>query len=465
MSGAVAMQTKPVGATEEYLGQYAALRRSLPGADLPWLASLRDGAAARFQAQGLPTSALEAWKFTHLDRLSKQIYAPGSAGDAAVTTAELAHFRFAGLCEILLVFVDGRFRADLSDPQLGDAGALPEGLAVVSLARALAKSPDLVRDHLAGPEADPAQALAALNLALAGDGAVIKLTAGAKLAQPLHLLFLTSAASGQASHVRNLIVAEAGSEATIVETYAALPGAVSPNQNGGAWTNAVTQVAVAENAIIRHFKVQSESLETTHTSASSVSLAAGARYDSFALATGAALARHEVRAKLTGDKAAATLNGVYLGRGRQHQAQRTDVEHLAQDTTLSETYKGVLDGRAHGAFLGRIHVGHGARGTDAQQSNRNLLLSDHAVADSKPELEIYADDVKCAHGATVGDLERDPLFYLRARGIGEAEARALLIEAFAAELIDRIDDETLRGHFRNVLTHWLIGETLAGDAA
>lgn len=455
MSGAVAMQTKPVGATEEYLGQYAGLRRSLPGADLSWLASLRDAAAARFQAQGLPTSALEAWKFTHLDRLSKQIYAPGSAGDAPVTTEQLAHFRFAGLCEILLVFVDGQFRADLSDPQLGDAGALPAGLTVLSFAQALAKSPDLVRSHLAGPEADPAQALAALNLALAGDGAVIKLAAGTKLPQPLHLLFLSSTASGQASHVRNLIVAEDGSDATVVETYAALPGAAS-----NAWTNVVTQVAVAENAVIRHFKVQSESLDATHTSASDVSLAAHGRYDSFALAVGAGLARQEVRAKLTGDHAAATLNGVYLGRGRQHQAQRTDVEHLAQDTTLSEIYKGVLDGRAHGAFLGRIHVGHGARGTDAQQSNRNLLLSDHAVADSKPELEIYADDVKCAHGATVGDLEREPLFYLRARGIGEAEARALLIEAFAAELIDRIEDETVRGHFRNVLTHWLAGETL-----
>lgn len=453
MSGAVAMQIQPKGAAEDYLGQYAGLRRSLPGADLPWLASLRDGAAARFQAQGLPTSALEAWKFTHLDRLSRQIYTPGSVGDAAVTTEQIAHFRFAGMCEILLVFVDGHFRADLSDPQLGDAGALPEGLTVLNLARALAKTPDLVRDHLAGPEADPAQALAALNLALAGDGAVIKLAGGTKLTQPLHLLFLTSAASGQASHMRNLIVAEAGSEATIVETYAALPGAVS-----NTWTNVVTQVAVAENAVIRHFKVQSESLEATHTSASDVHLASHARYDSFALATGAALARHEVRAKLTGNKASATLNGVYLGRGRQHQAQRTDVEHLAQDTTLSETYKGVLDGRAHGAFLGRIHVGHGARGTDAHQSNRNLLLSDHAVADSKPELEIYADDVKCAHGATVGDIERDPLFYLRARGIGEAEARTLLIEAFAAELIDRIEDETVRGHFRNVLTHWLAGE-------
>jgi len=457
MSGAVAMQLQPKGPAEEYLGQYAGLRRSLPGADLPWLASLRDGAAARFQAQGLPTSALEAWKFTHLDRLAKRTYAPGSlgvsAGDAPVSTEQIAHFRFAGMCEILLVFVDGRFRADLSDPQLGDAGALPKGLTVLSLAGALATSPNLVRDHLAGPEADPAQALAALNLALAADGAVIKLTAGAKLTQPLHLLFLTSAAGGQANHLRNLIVAESGSDATIVETYAALPGAAAE-----AWTNAVTQVAVAENAVIRHFKVQSESLEATHTSASDVTLAAGARYDSFALAAGAALARHEVRAKLTGDKAAATLNGVYLGRGRQHQAQRTDVEHLARDTTLSEIYKGVLDGRAHGAFLGRIYVGHGARGTDAQQSNRNLLLSDHAVADSKPELEIYADDVKCAHGATVGDLEREPLFYLRARGIGEAEARALLIEAFAAELIDRIEDETVRGHFRNQLTHWLAGD-------
>lgn len=451
MSGAVAIQSKLQGANmgvaEDYLGQYAALRRSLPGADLPWLASLRDGAAARFQAQGLPTSALEAWKFTHLDRLAKRVYAP-AGDDAKVTAEQIAHFRFAGLCEVLLVFVDGRFRADLSDPQLGDAGALPKGVSVMSLARALAKTPDLVRQHLAGPEADPAQALAALNLALAADGAVIHLAADAKLEQPLHLLHLSSG-DGAASHLRHLVIAEAGSEATVVETFGALTAKAS------SWTNSVTQVAAAEGASLRHYKLQAEGLEANHTSASDVALAARARYDSFALAAGGVFSRHEVRAKLTGDEAAATLNGVVLGRERQMHAQRTDVAHQARNTMLSETYKSVLDGRAHGAFLGKIHVAPGARGTDAQQSNRNLLLSDHAVADTKPELEIYADDVKCAHGATVGDLEREPLFYLRARGIGEAEARALLIEAFAAELIDRIADEPARAHFRNQLTHWL----------
>ncbi|MFN4282044.1 MAG: Fe-S cluster assembly protein SufD [Alphaproteobacteria bacterium] len=446
MSGAVAIQSKTMGVADDYLGQYTALRRSLPGAELPWLANLRDGAAARFQANGLPTSALEAWKFTHLDQLAKRVYAPAET-ETEVTAEEIAHFRFAGLCEILLVFVDGRFRADLSDPQLGDAGALPAGVSVMSLARALAKSPELVRAHLAGPEADPAQALAALNLALSSDGAVIHLAAGAKLEQPLHLLHL-SGADGAASHLRHLVIAEAGSAATIVETFAALSAAP-------AWSNTVTQVAVAEDAAVRHYKVQTESAEATHTSVSDVTLAARARYDSFAFAAGGALSRHEARAKLTGDAAAATLDGVTLGRDRQRLAQRTDVAHLAKNTTLSETYKSVLDGRAHGAFLGKIHVAPGARGTDAQQSNRNLLLSDHAVADSKPELEIYADDVKCAHGATVGDLEREPLFYLRARGIGEAEARALLIEAFAAELIDRIADEPARAHIRNQLTHWL----------
>ncbi|HEU0071898.1 MAG TPA: Fe-S cluster assembly protein SufD [Alphaproteobacteria bacterium] len=447
MSGAVAIQSKQMGVAEDYLGQYAALRRSLPGADLPWLASLRDGAAARFQTHGLPTSALEAWKFTHLDRLAKRVYA-AVADEAKVTTEQIAHFRFAGLCEILLVFVDGRFRADLSDPQLGDAGALPKGVSVMSLARALAKTPDLVRAHLAGPEADPAQALAALNLALSGDGAVIHLAANAKLDQPLHLLHLSST-DGAASHLRHLVIAESGSAATVVETFAALA------PQAAAWTNVVTQVSIAEDATLRHYKLQAESADVSHTSASDVTLAARARYDSFAFAAGGAFSRHEVRAKLTGDEAVATLNGVVLGRDRQMHAQRTDVAHHALNTTLSETYKSVLDGRAHGAFLGKIHVAPGARGTDAQQSNRNLLLSDHAVADTKPELEIYADDVKCAHGATVGDLEREPLFYLRARGIGETEARALLIEAFAAELIDRIADEPARAHFRNQLTHWL----------
>ena len=176
------------------------------------------------------------------------------------------------------------------------------------------------------------------------------------------------------------------------------------------------------------------------------------------LASGGNLARHEVSARLLGDRASATLNGVYLGRASQHQAQRTDVEHRAIGTTLTEVYKGVFDQRAHGAFLGRIHVAQGAQKTDAQQQNRNLLLSDGAVADTKPELEILADDVKCTHGATVGDLDQEPLFYLRARGINESDARTLLIEAFICDLIDGITDEPVHAHFRNAVTHWLAVE-------
>lgn len=448
MTAAVALKPQ-AGPIEAYVEQYAALRPVLPGADLPWLASLREAAMARFQSQGFPTTKLEAWKFTNLSRLTAQTFQPAEICPIGVTAAQFTRYRLAGMCELLLVFVNGRFRADLSDPQIGDAGALPPGVHVLSLAAALRETPALIESHIAGPDADPAEALANLNAALAVDGAVIHLAQGAKLTQPLHLLFLTAPdGAAPASHLRNLIIAEDGAEATIVEGYASL-GA------GAYWTNGATQVVAARGATIRHFKLQAESLEGFHTSVSDVELQQDARYESFVLATGGNLARHEVRARLLGDRAAATVNGAYLGRGHQHQAQRTDLEHRAVGTTLSELYKGVFDERAHGSFLGRIHVAEGAQKTDAQQQNRNLLLSDGAVADTKPELEILADDVKCAHGATVGDLEREPLFYLRARGLDESDARALLIQAFICELIDSIKDEPVRAHFRNAFAHWL----------
>lgn len=447
MSAAVALKSQ-AGPVETYVEQYGALRRMLPGANLPWLARLRDAAIARFQSQGFPTTKSEPWKFTNLARLTAQTFHVSDERPIAVAPNRLAHYRLAGLCELLLVFVNGRFRADLSDPQLGDAGTLPSGIWVTSLARALRDDPALMERHFTGPDADPAQALASLNTAMAADGAVIHLARDAKLAQPIHLLFLSAPGKTPASHLRNLILAEEGASATIVEAYASLG-------DGAYWTNAGTQVAAARGATVRHFKLQTESLEGFHTSLSSVELHQDANYESFVLATGGNLARHEVRARLLGDNACASLNAAYLGRGHQHQAQRTDVEHRAVGTKLDELYKGVFDGRAHGAFLGRIHVAEKAQKTDARQQNRNLLLADGAVADTKPELEILADDVKCAHGATVGDLDREPLFYLRARGIDEADARALLIQAFICELIDSIQDEPVRAHFRNAFGHWL----------
>lgn len=449
MTAAVALKPQ-VGPVEAYVEQYTALRRTLPGANLPWLASLRDAAIARFQSQGFPTTKLEAWKFTNLSRLTAQSFHTAEDRPVDVAPAQLARFRLAGMCELLMVFVNGRFRPDLSDPQLEDASALPAGVRIMSFAEALRDEPALVQSHLAGPDADAAQSLANLNIALATDGAVLHLARDARLTQPLHLLFLTAAddRAAPASQLRNLIIAEAGASATVVEGYATLGG-------GAYWANAVTQVAAAPGATIHHFKLQTESLDGFHTSLSNVTLQQDSAYESFVLATGGTIARHEVRARLLGDRAAAKLNGAYLGRGHQHQAQRTDVEHRAVGTSLSELYKGVFDERAHGAFLGRIHVAEGAQKTDAQQQNRNLLLSDGAVADTKPELEILADDVKCAHGATVGDLDREPLFYLRARGIGEADARALLIQAFICELVDSIKDEPVHAHFRNAFGRWL----------
>jgi Fe-S cluster assembly protein SufD len=286
MTAAVALKPQ-VGPVEAYVEQYTALRRTLPGANLPWLASLRDAAIARFQSQGFPTTKLEAWKFTNLSRLTAQSFHTAEDRSVDVAPAQLARFRLAGMCELLMVFVNGRFRPDLSDPQLEDASALPAGVRIMSLAEALRDDPALVQSHLAGPDADPAQSLANLNIALAADGAVLHLARDAKLTQPLHLLFLTAGEGpAPAAHLRNLIIAEDGASATVVEGYAALGG-------GAYWANAATQVAAAPSAAIHHFKLQTESLDGFHTSLSDLTLQQDSAYESFVLATGGTIARRQ----------------------------------------------------------------------------------------------------------------------------------------------------------------------------
>jgi Fe-S cluster assembly protein SufD len=250
--------------------------------------------------------------------------------------------------------------------------------------------------------------------------------------------------------MRNLLRAEAGSSATVVETYAALG-------EGVAWTNAVTQVAVAPNAVLRHYKLQAEPEAGFHTAQTSVRLERDAAYRGFVLSLGARLARNELDVALLGERGESHLAGATLARGEQHLDTTLRIEHAAARGTSSQDFKSVVDGRAHAVFQGRIRVAPNAQKTDARQLNRTLLLSGTAAADTKPELEILADDVKCSHGATIGDLDSDALFYLRARGLGEADARALLIEAFVRELIDAIEGESAREYFRSAFAGWILG--------
>jgi Fe-S cluster assembly protein SufD len=412
----------------------------------PWLDAARDEALERFRGAGFPTRKIEAWKFTSLAHLAQTAFGEPEIAGARIARATIESYRVTPDCH-LAVFINGRFH-----PTLSDLGRLPAGTRVVDMSRVDESDLKLMTAPPAVADAPEARALVDLNTALMRDGAVVHLGRGAVI-DPVQLLFLTLPGTEPgAAHLRNLLLAEPGSSATVVETYAGLG-------HGAYWTNTVTQVAIAPNAVLRHYKLQAEAEPAFHVAETSVRLERDAAYRAFVLSLGAQLARNELDVALAGEHGEAHLAGVTLARGGQHLDTMLRVEHAATHGTSSQDFKSVIDGRAHAVFQGRIRVAPDAQKTDARQLNRNLLLSGTAAADTKPELEILADDVKCSHGATVGDLDKDALFYLRARGLGEAEARALLIDAFVGELIDGIEGEAAQTYFRRAFAGWIQRKT------
>ncbi len=443
-------QTQPDSASRE-AARFAGIQATLPGADLTWLAQLRTGAMEHFAAQGFPNPRIEEWKFTNLSRLAATDFTEPATGTPPPSVAALTPLAIPGVAARHMVFVNGRYRAELSD---NGPEALP--ITVTSLGQALREDPDGIAKHVKSAitaKGGRARALDSLNAAFMADGAVIRLGQGVEATRPIHLLFLGEPETAPAAiHVRNFIIAEAGAKATVVTTFAGLGG-------GTYWTNAVTHVIAAEDAAIDHFTVQKEAAGAYHTGVTEVTLDRRAQYRSFVMSVGASLARHEIDVRLNGPDCVCRLDGIALARGRQHLDNTTRVDHAEPGGTTTESYKCVADGHAHTVFQGKIRVAPHAQKTNADQSNRNLLLSPHAVADSKPELEILADDVRCSHGATVGELDKDALFYLRSRGLDEASARGLLVEGFVAELIDGIENVALREHLHRTLNEWLA----AGD--
>jgi Fe-S cluster assembly protein SufD len=426
--------------------RFSAARHRLPGANLPWMDALRGAAAERFQQSGFPTPKLEAWKFTSLDPLARLAFdavdrpVPDQAFDRSTLTA----YRLTPQCN-LVVIVDGRFRPDLSD-----LDHLPGGTRITDLAAA---TEDDLRALAAPPAvlAEPrARSLSDLNTALMDAGAVVHLGRGATL-DPVQILFIvTEFAAARAFHIRNLIRADAGASATVLETYVGLGTAPY-------WTNVVTQVIVEAGAVLRHDKLQVESRNAFHIAETSVRIGRDAAYRSFAAALGGALARSDVNVDLGATGAEVQLSGVTLARGNQHIDTTIRLSHSQPRGTSHQEFRSVVDDHAHSVFQGCVRVAPGAQKTDAQQLNHNLLLSASAAADSKPELEILADDVKCSHGSATGDLDKDALFYLRARGVGESAARALLINAFVGHLIDGIEGDAARAYFRRTVDGWLAG--------
>jgi Fe-S cluster assembly protein SufD len=414
-----------MSAAASRLAAFPAMAAGLPGAGLPWLATLRARAMDRFAVAGWPTNRLENWRHTSLAGLEQQQFAPAAAAQPETLVARLR----AGEAGHWLVFVDGAWA-----PSLSDLGALPGGARVEALSALLVGDPAAV-EALYG-SADDGESPSALNAALATDGAVVRLARGVVVEAPIHLVFVGGVRRGE-SHVRNLVSAEAGARATVVEHYVGEADAAS-------LTTAVTRVDAGPDARIVHLKLQQEPAQAVHLAAIDAIQARGAAFDSHALAFGARLARTDIRARFDGEGCEALLNGLYHVDGRRHVDHHTRIDHAQPRGTSREFYRGILDGAGRGVFTGRIVVAPGAQRTDAQQRTDSLLLSPQAQADARPELEIYADDVKCAHGATVGQIDEDSLFYLRSRGLDETHARNLLTWAFAAEALGRIGDESLR---------------------
>jgi Fe-S cluster assembly protein SufD len=410
-----------------------------PDGEPAWLAERRRGALARFAELGLPTRRQENWRFTNVRALETTVYPP-AAGETAGDESVLAGHRL-GSPSHRIVLVNGRYAAALSD-----VSRLPAGVWLGSLEAALKDLPDLAAELFDGSEAVANQPFVALNAAFAGDGFVLVLDDGIALDWPVEIIHLGRAASPVSVHTRHAVMAGKYSRASIVESHAG---------SGPYWRNAVAMIRLGEGAAVHHVTLQDEAREAIHTTATRVALAAASRYDAFTLTLGAQLSRADTVATIDGEGAYCGINGAYLLRGSQEATTATLIDHAAPGSETREVFKGVVEDRSHGVFQGKIRVRREAQKTNAHQLNKNLLLSARAAVDSKPELEIYADDVKCSHGATVGDLDETAMFYLQTRGIAEADARRMLIEAFAAEAIELVEHAPIQAYLRRHLDHWL----------
>ncbi len=430
------------GAAQPFVEQFAAAKGALPGASLPWLADLRDGGMERFSERGLPTPRSESWKYTNLRPLEKIAF--GTPNGEAVNLDRLPSLLPAGASENRLVFVNGRYRGDLSTIK-----SQREGVTIGSLATALAGDGDGLGEHLGRIAPADGQPLLDLNTALMCDGLLLRLERGADVKTPIEVIYIGVAGEQPlAYHPRNLIVLEPNSQAVVIEHHVSLG-------RGATFANAATEISLGDGALLHHYKMQAEGAEAFTVGTMHASVGRDAHYDGFGMALGARLSRNEATVRLEGEGARCHLNGAYMMRGRQHCDNTTVIEHLVPHTSCREVFKGVLDDEARAVFQGRIVVHPDAQQSDGHQLSKAMLLSEKAEIDAKPELEIYADDVKCSHGATAGDLDHDALFYLRSRGLTEARARNLLIEAFLTESVEAIAAADLCPAFLASIADWL----------
>jgi Fe-S cluster assembly protein SufD len=418
---------------DRYCAEFERLAPQLPGNSVRWVRRMRQLAIERFAELGFPSVRDEQWKYTNVEPLAKFEFQPGR--NQVVATVEGVVFD--DLPAHRFVFVNGRYSAALSQ-----VNRLPAGLEITSLADTLEREPDRLGSAFANQLKEADSAFAALNTALMADGAVIWLAPGTVVEKPIYLVFVTS--GDAAIHVRNLVIVGESAQATIIEQHGALNGAAY-------FTNCQTRIIAGANAQIEHYKVQMESSKAFHIAGVHGFQARDSRFTSHSIALGARLARADITTRFDGEGCECLFNGLYVVDGRQHVDHHTRIDHAKPRCVSREYYRGVLDGASRGVFNGKVIVHPDAQKTDAQQSNHNLLLSEQAEVDTKPELEIYADDVKCAHGATVGQLDENMLFYLRSRGVQKELAKGLLVYAFAHEVIGRMQLAPVVKHLEKTL--------------
>jgi Fe-S cluster assembly protein SufD len=411
-----------------------------------WLRERREAAFDRFAERGFPTPRDEAWRQTSVARIAGAAFARAEWSEAEGRS--LASSFLAGPN---VVFANGRFNGSNGTPSPSRNEAIP-GVEVLGLRQVLAQAPERLKPHLAAKVDGNASAFADLNTALHEDGAVVFLAPGTVAKEPIHIVFASTGAPGRATvtHPRVLVVAGRGSRARIVESYL---GAIGLEY----LTNAVTEVRVEDGAEVEHYRLQQESEAAFHIGRLAVDVGREGRFTDRSFSFGAALARLDVDVSLAAEGGDCTLEGLFFASGDRHTDVHTRVDHAAPRCSSRELYKGVLDGHGRGVFHGLVVVRPGAQKTDAVQNNRNLLLSRDALVSSTPQLDILADDVKCKHGSTTGQLDAAAVFYLRSRGIGEAEARGLLTRAFAGELVGKIGDATVRAAIEAELSRRLGG--------
>ncbi len=426
-----------------YLDSFTAFAKRAAGHDQAWVRKLREDAFGRFCEVGFPTTRDEDWRFTNISAISKTEFSMASGG-ASVSSADLESWKIDGAAA-QLVFVDGRF-----DRSLSSATGLPKGVILSGLKEALAQPSEVLQNHLGrflDIKRDP---FSALNTAFAEDGAFLHVGHGISVEAPIHLLFVsTGTGSPRMVHPRNLLIFENESEGTVVEEYVSLGG-------GTVFCNTVTELIAGESTHVSHYMIEREDRDALNVSTLRIQQARSANVASHSLLLGGGLVRNNVHPVLAGEGGECLINGLFVGNGRQHLDNYMHVEHASPHCSSRQFYNGILDNQAHGVFHGRIVVHKDAQKTDAKQTNRNLLLSDDAQIDTKPQLEIYADDVKCTHGATIGQIEENSLFYLRSRGIDEISARRLLLMAFASECLDRMKAGAAREHAERLIHEHLL---------